>query len=205
LHALGIDVWVSKSEAFSLDTDSTETALEGIKADNAPQQRLMDALGAFWPSEDNQQTDWLLIMDAIINDNPLKQDSEQLLTEMLASIGLNYKQAFIIQVSEYPHADFDALKNQAFVTGLLSLQQQIERVGPKIILALGNTAANYLLQTSASITELRGLVHPFFIQSPSASAISTVVTYHPIHLLNAAQDKRLVWLDLQLAAHTYNH
>lgn len=63
---------------------------------------------------------------------------------------------------------------------------------PRVIVALGESAAQYLLQTSQSLTDLRGIVHP------SAGAL-LIATYDLTHLLQNWQDKPKAWDDLCLA------
>lgn len=72
------------------------------------------------------------------------------------------------------------------------IQAEINIIRPACLLALGGTAANGLLGTTASVTALRGLWHTY-------QGIPLRVTYHPSYLLRSAQDlatKRLVWEDM---------
>ena len=53
------------------------------------------------------------------------------------------------------------------------LDSQIELVGPKVIVTLGNVATKSLLGTTEGITRLRGRVHPY------REGIVLVPTFHP--------------------------
>jgi DNA polymerase len=75
------------------------------------------------------------------------------------------------------------------------LARQIELVAPKIIVALGKSAATLLLGTDASIASLRGRVHRY-------RGVPLVVTYHPAYLLRNLPDKAKAWDDLLLARRT---
>lgn len=75
------------------------------------------------------------------------------------------------------------------------LDRQIELVQPRIIVALGKTAAVRLLATEASLGSLRGRVHRY-------QATPLVVTYHPAYLLRNLPDKAKAWEDLLLARRT---
>jgi DNA polymerase len=75
------------------------------------------------------------------------------------------------------------------------LARQIELVAPKIIVALGKSAAALLLGTDASIASLRGRVHRY-------RGVPLVVTYHPAYLLRNLPDKAKAWDDLLLARRT---
>ena len=76
------------------------------------------------------------------------------------------------------------------------LDRQIDLVAPKIIVALGKTAATRLLgNESASLGSLRGRVHSY-------RGHPLVVTYHPAYLLRTLPDKAKAWDDLLLARRT---
>lgn len=58
------------------------------------------------------------------------------------------------------------------------LQKEIELIQPKIIVALGLTAAQFLLNTKESMENLRSHIHQY-----GAQKITLLVTYHPAYLL----------------------
>lgn len=72
------------------------------------------------------------------------------------------------------------------------LHRQIALVKPKVLLALGGTAAEWLLGTKASLGTLRGKVHDF-------AGIPLVVTYHPAALLRNPNWKKPTWDDVRIA------
>ncbi|MDD3884702.1 MAG: uracil-DNA glycosylase [Gallionella sp.] len=72
------------------------------------------------------------------------------------------------------------------------LQRQIELLQPKIIVALGKTAANALLGCDATLASLRGTPHDYH-------GIPLVITYHPAYLLRSPLEKAKAWQDLQQA------
>lgn len=73
-----------------------------------------------------------------------------------------------------------------------SLQQLTER-SPKLIVAMGEVAANILLGKSLTMAEWRNLQMATQIQY---EATRVVVTYHPAHLLQHVADKAKAWDDL---------
>jgi DNA polymerase len=75
------------------------------------------------------------------------------------------------------------------------LDRQIALIGPKIIVALGKSAATTLLNVDASIASLRGRVHRY-------CDVPLVVTYHPAYLLRNLPDKAKAWEDLLFARRT---
>ena len=72
------------------------------------------------------------------------------------------------------------------------LERQIEVVRPRVLVALGATAATYLLGMRGSIASMRGRIHDY-------RGIQTVVTYHPAFLLRDPAQKKEAWKDLQMA------
>jgi uracil-DNA glycosylase len=75
------------------------------------------------------------------------------------------------------------------------LDRQIALIGPKIVVALGRSAATTLLNVDATIASLRGRVHRY-------QGVPLVVTYHPAYLLRNLPDKAKAWEDLCLARAT---
>jgi DNA polymerase len=75
------------------------------------------------------------------------------------------------------------------------LDRQVALLRPRIIVALGKSAATTLLDVDATIGSLRGRVHDY-------GGIPLVVTYHPAYLLRNLPDKAKAWEDLLLARRT---
>jgi DNA polymerase len=72
------------------------------------------------------------------------------------------------------------------------LRRQIELVRPRVILALGGTAAEALLGVKESLGRLRLKVHNW-------NGTPLVVTYHPAALLRNPNWKRPTWDDVRIA------
>ncbi len=72
------------------------------------------------------------------------------------------------------------------------LERQIALIRPKLIVALGKSAASLLLRTDATIASLRGRRHRY-------GDTPLVVTYHPAYLLRNLPDKAKAWEDLLFA------
>lgn len=73
------------------------------------------------------------------------------------------------------------------------LNKQLEIIQPKVIIALGRYAAQYLLNTTTPIGKLRGHFHDY-------KNIPVMPTYHPAYLIrNYSKDNRLrVWNDIKM-------
>ena len=72
------------------------------------------------------------------------------------------------------------------------LHRQLELLQPKVILALGGTAAEALLGVKKTLGELRGKVHRY-------NGVPLVVTYHPAALLRNPNWKKPTWDDVRIA------
>jgi DNA polymerase len=70
------------------------------------------------------------------------------------------------------------------------LEEQIRIIKPKLIMALGASAAQALLNTKESVGKLRNRWHEF-------SGIPLRVTYHPAALLRFDGYKKEVWADMK--------
>jgi DNA polymerase len=75
------------------------------------------------------------------------------------------------------------------------LKRQIELIRPRLIIALGKTAAVNLIGRDASIASLRGKAHDYM-------GIPLIVTYNPAYLLRTLPDKAKAWADLCFAVAT---
>ena len=75
------------------------------------------------------------------------------------------------------------------------LDRQIALLRPRVIVALGKSAATTLLDVDATIGGLRGRVHRY-------DGVPLIVTYHPAYLLRNLPDKSKAWEDLLLARRT---
>lgn len=71
------------------------------------------------------------------------------------------------------------------------LLREIAVVRPKIIVVLGATAAQNLLETNVPIGKLRGRFHEYF-------GVKVMPTFHPAYLLRDPHKKREVWEDMKI-------
>lgn len=83
------------------------------------------------------------------------------------------------------------------------LERQISLIKPKIMIALGKTAACALLNTSREVTlgSLREKTHTFTV---AGRQIPLIVTYHPSYLLRTPSGKKQAWQDLCSAMDIYD-
>ena len=114
----------------------------------------------------------------------------QLLTKIIESIGLKRSDVYICNILKCRPPD-----NRApFPTEILAcepyLERQIDIIKPRIICALGKFAAQTLLKSQTTITQLRGKFYEY-------NGIKLMPTFHPAYLLRNPGDKRLVWEDMK--------
>lgn len=150
----------------------------------------------------DERADWLFVGEGPGEDEdaqgePFVGQAGKLLDNMLMAIklkrGSNVYIANIVKCrppeNRTPHAD-------EISTCLPYLQRQIALIQPKVIVALGKTAATALLQTGdAALGSLRGTLHDYH-------GIPLIVTYHPAYLLRSPLEKAKAWQDLCLAVQT---
>ncbi len=116
----------------------------------------------------------------------------ELLNTILGSIDLLREDIFIGNVVKCrPPANRKPLPDE-IATCLPYLERQIAIIKPKVLLALGGTAAEALLGTRQSLGSLRGRVHSYH-------GIPLVVTYHPAALLRNPNWKKPTWDDVRIA------
>ncbi len=116
----------------------------------------------------------------------------QLLNNMITAMGLRREQVYVANIVKCrPPKNRVPEPVEAFACTPF-LFQQIGVVRPKLIVALGATAATYLTGSKASLSILRGKVH-------DCMGTKLIVTYHPAYLLRDPRQKAEAWKDLQLA------
>jgi uracil-DNA glycosylase len=114
----------------------------------------------------------------------------QLLTKILDAIDLPREDVYICNILKCRPPN--NRKPQVAETDACEpyLWKQIDLVQPKIIIALGLTAANTLLKNKKTMRELRGETHSY-------QGIPMIVTYHPAALLRNPEWKKSTWEDVQ--------
>ena len=124
---------------------------------------------------------------------PFVGQAGKLLDAMLAAIGIRRgREVYIANVVKCrPPGNRTPTPEEAAACAHF-LDRQIALIRPKVIVALGKTAAMRLLETESSLGSLRGRTHRY-------GETPLVVTYHPAYLLRNLPDKAKAWEDLLLA------
>jgi DNA polymerase len=127
---------------------------------------------------------------------PFVGQAGRLLDSMMAAIGIKRgREAYIANVVKCRPPGNRTPTAQEAAACAPYLDRQIDLIAPKLIVALGKTAAMRLLDTDASLGSLRGQVHRY-------RDTPLVVTYHPAYLLRTLPDKAKAWEDLLFARRT---
>ncbi len=125
----------------------------------------------------------------------------QLLTRMIAAMGLSREEVFICNVLKCrPPGNRDPLADEILSCSPY-LREQLSVIQPELIIALGAPAAKTLLNTAQSIGKLRGQFHEFYLSGVTGDgpSIPVLPTYHPAYLLRSPEEKGKSWADLQMA------
>jgi uracil-DNA glycosylase len=148
----------------------------------------------------DRKAQWLIVGEAPGAEEdrrgePFVGKAGKLLDAMLAALGHARSQVYIANVVKCrPPQNRDPRPEEA-ASCAPYLDRQIELVDPRIILAVGATAARRLTGSSAPVGALRGRVHRY-----GSAGIPLVVTWHPAYLLRQPGAKADAWRDLVLAS-----
>ncbi|HEU0219901.1 MAG TPA: uracil-DNA glycosylase [Gallionella sp.] len=146
----------------------------------------------------DEQAEWLFVgegpgADEDAQGEPFVGQAGKLLDNMLLAIKLRRgKNVYIANIVKCRPPNNRTPEADEIATCLPYLQRQIELIKPKLIVALGKTAATALLGRDATLGSLRGKLHDF-------NGIPLLVTYHPAYLLRSPMEKAKAWQDLCLA------
>lgn len=125
---------------------------------------------------------------------PFVGRSGQLLNKMLAAIGINRNDCFVSNILPWRPPGNRTPTNSEVAVCLPFLERQIELVNPKIVLMLGASAANALLNNSESISHLRSKL--FEYNTAENHKYAAMATFHPAYLLRSSAQKAKAWADL---------
>lgn len=213
LDAMGVEQWRQRTpgvaglnalcqHAGSAPTTETDTKacwqtlqqrVAACQACALSQQRTQTVFGV-----GNRQADALFVGEAPgfhedKQGEPFVGRAGQLLTAMLAAIGLTREDVFIANILKCrPPNNRDPNANEV-ASCTPFLLEQITLLQPKLIIALGRIAAHFLLETNQSLAKLRGRLLTY-----QPAKLPLLATYHPAYLLRNPRDKSKAWQDWQL-------
>ena len=153
------------------------------------------------PGVGDVHANWLLVGEAPgaeedARGEPFVGQAGRLLDNMLAALGLaRGRDVYIANVLKCRPPNNRTPEPLEVAACRPYLDRQVALLEPRLILALGRSAATTLLGIDATIASLRGRVHRYH-------GVPLVVTYHPAYLLRNLPDKAKAWDDLLLARRT---
>jgi uracil-DNA glycosylase family 4 len=114
----------------------------------------------------------------------------KLLTDMIKAMSLERSDVYICNVVKCRPPENRTPEHDEIATCSPFLLRQLEFIRPKVIVCLGNVAAQNLLGTNKSISHFRGQWFDF-------RGSRLIATYHPAYLLRNPAAKSDVWTDLK--------
>ena len=114
----------------------------------------------------------------------------QLLTKIIAAIGLSREDVYIANVIKCRPPNNRNPEKDEVETCEPFLFQQIDVIRPKVVVALGAFAVRTLLRRDQPISRLRGQVFDY-------RGAKLIPTFHPAFLLRSPDRKRDVWEDMK--------
>ncbi|MHB8419705.1 MAG: uracil-DNA glycosylase [Myxococcales bacterium] len=114
----------------------------------------------------------------------------QLLDKMIAAMGLARSDVYICNVVKCRPPGNRNPEPDEIAACAPFLRQQVASIQPKVIVALGKFAAQFLLSENTPITRLRGRWREY-------DGIPLMPTFHPAYLLRSPGEKGKAWEDLK--------
>lgn len=122
---------------------------------------------------------------------PFVGKAGQLLTKMIEAMGLKRSEVYICNIlKSRPPGNRTPLPHE-IANCMPFLKRQIRTIRPRVICALGATAAKSLLGTDKPIGQLRGRFFDF------EEGVRLLPTFHPSYLLRSPWEKAKAWEDLK--------
>jgi DNA polymerase len=188
-----VDISQLPAGIASMDWAQLQAAVASCTGCGLSQSRQQAILG-----EGLASADWMIVGDAPGEEEDKAAQSfagpaGQLLDNMLKALSLTREQVYLTHTLKC-RTPVGRNASQVEVSHCATyLARQVELVQPKVILAMGRTAALALLQSAEPLGKLRSQVQSF-------KGVPVVVTYPPAYLLRNQADKAKAWADLCRAA-----
>ncbi len=196
--AAGGDLFAAPPAAPAMSRKEKERALEALDREEVSvcrrcklhESRTRTVFGVGDPDSDLVFVGEAPGRDEDLAGEPFVGAAGQLLTKILAAIGLQRSEVYICNVLKCrPPRNRDPETDEVAACEPY-LKRQLDILQPKIICCLGRHAAHTLLGSRASLKSLRAHLQDYY-------GIPTLVTYHPAALLRNPQWKRPTWEDMQ--------
>jgi DNA polymerase len=149
----------------------------------------------------SEQAPWLFVgegpgADEDEKGEPFVGQAGKLLDAMLAAARLKRgREVYIANVVKCRPPGNRVPKPEEAAACAPFLDRQVALIAPKLIVALGKTAAVRLTGNEGALGAMRGRLHSY-------RGIPLVITYHPAYLIRNPPDKTKAWDDLLFAKRT---
>lgn len=188
-----VDISTLPEGIATMDWPALQSAVSACTGCGLCQGRQQAILGEGLPN-----ADWMIVGDA-----PGEEEDKEgisfagpaglLLDNMLKALGLTRQQVYLTHALKCRTPSGRNATQVEVSHCAVYLSRQVALVQPKVILAMGRTAAMALLHSTEPLGKLRAEVQSF-------QGVPVVVTYPPAYLLRNQADKAKAWADLCLAA-----
>jgi DNA polymerase len=188
-----VDIGALPEGIANMDGPALQSAVSSCTGCGLSQGRQQAILG-----EGPATAEWMVVGDAPGEDEDKVGTSfagpaGQLLDNMLKALGLTRSEVYITHALKCRTPSGRSASAVEVSHCAAYLARQVALVQPKVILAMGRTAALALLQSTEPLGKLRSEVQSFH-------GVPVVVTYPPAYLLRNQADKAKAWADLCVAA-----
>lgn len=164
-----------KEAVLKIDCQLKKTARNTVFSDGDPSSEIMIIGEAPGQEEDEQG-------------KPFVGQSGKLLDNMLLSVGLKRSDVYISNILFWRPPGNRTPSAEEITLCMPYVEQHIKLVNPKILLLLGGVAVKSILNTSESISKLRGMKNVY-------NGIDTIATFHPAYLLRSPGQKATAFRD----------
>ncbi|MCI5211386.1 MAG: hypothetical protein D3910_21965, partial [Candidatus Electrothrix sp. ATG2] len=123
------------------------------------------------------------------------KEEDAMLWRMMQAIGLDQSSIYVTNAIKCPQTapmQPGSLMEQSCFT---KLEKELQIIQPRLICAMGDTAAQVLLKTKAPLVRLRGQFRTYRYSQGKLAKV--MPTFHPRVLLQYPEMKQAVWKDLQ--------
>ena len=196
---ISIDGIVERSEAIDVPEGDT---LAGILAELKSESHICGVCKPGMPvifGMGPERADLMLIgegpgVDDIKTELPFQGQAGVLLAKMMAAINVGLGECYVCNVIKCIPPGERNFSVDEIEDCRPYLLRQILAVRPRVIVAFGALAAQTLLRSKKTISELRGEVYTFRLNDHE---MKIVPTFNPAYLLRVPEKKREAWADLK--------
>ncbi len=173
--------------------DLKKSAQNTVFADGNPNAKIMFIGEAPGANEDEQGI-------------PFCGQSGKLLDNIIAAIGLSRKtNAYITNTIFWrPPANRKPTDEEINLCRPF-VKKHIAIINPKLIILVGSTAVESLLEINTPITKLRGKYFDYTNEYLDGKTIRTTAIFHPSYLLRQPTHKKTMWFDLLKIKSDFDH